>query len=82
MEVLSLHGERRCMHLNSGNRKISVDSGVSHLGDFPLREDGSSMISPFMSSTEERRTSYPFKVKPFVEKSFEDFTDREMSSVT
>lgn len=40
------------------------------------------MISPSMSSTEERRTSYPFKVNPFVEKSFGEFTDREMRGIT
>lgn len=40
------------------------------------------MISPSMSSTEERRTPYPFKVNPFVEKSFRDFTDRETRGAT
>ena len=51
---------------------------MSHIiGDIPLREDGSSIISPSISNTDERRTPYPFKVKPFVEKSFGNFTDRE-----
>ena len=46
-------------------------------GDFPLREDGSSIISPSISSTDECRTLYPFKTKPFVERSFWIFTNRE-----
>jgi hypothetical protein len=50
----------------------------SHIkGDIPLREDGSSIISPSISSTDERRTSYPFKTNPFVEKSFGEFIDQE-----
>jgi hypothetical protein len=51
---------------------------MSHIiDDFLLREDGSSIISPSISRTDERRTSYPFKVNPFVEKSFGEFTDRK-----
>lgn len=31
-------------------------------------------MSPFISSADERRTSYPFNLNPFVEESFGEFS--------
>lgn len=61
-------------HADDGTKILNIQNelGKPHIKKCSLREDGNSITSPSISSTDERRTSCPFRVNPLVETSYRE----------